>query len=240
MPAAALGHGAAQTQKRQGRHGGPVAFPADRRALPAGAVLRDLCRQDRSVPLQSRAARSWSTARRCRSWRRRPKGSASASRRSARPGISRAYFLGADDQGRDVAARLLYGGRNSLLIAGASTLICLILAAIVGLVAGFFGGCDRLGAVALPRRALGLSRLSAGDFALDRADQPRHRHRADFHQCRQPVAADLHHRHHLRALCGAADPRPGAVADAKASSCWPPSASACRRIASCCATSCPT
>ena len=31
------------------------------------------------------------------------------------------YFLGADGQGRDVAARLLYGGRNSLLIAGAST-----------------------------------------------------------------------------------------------------------------------
>ena len=26
------------------------------------------------------------------------------------------YFLGADDQGRDVAARLLYGGRNSLMI----------------------------------------------------------------------------------------------------------------------------
>jgi len=51
-----------------------------------------------------------------------------------------AYMLGADAQGRDVAARLLYGGRNSLLIAGASTLICLILAAIVGLVAGFFGG----------------------------------------------------------------------------------------------------
>src|SRR5499426_3823050 len=51
-----------------------------------------------------------------------------------------AYMLGADAQGRDVAARLLYGGRNSLLIAGASTVICLILAAIVGLVAGFFGG----------------------------------------------------------------------------------------------------
>ena len=28
------------------------------------------------------------------------------------------YFLGADSQGRDVAARLLYGGRNSLLIGG--------------------------------------------------------------------------------------------------------------------------
>jgi len=50
------------------------------------------------------------------------------------------YLLGADDQGRDVAARLLYGGRNSLLIAGAATVICLFLAAIVGLAAGFFGG----------------------------------------------------------------------------------------------------
>jgi peptide/nickel transport system permease protein len=51
-----------------------------------------------------------------------------------------AYMLGADSQGRDVAARLLYGGRNSLLIASTATLICLFLAAIVGLVAGFFGG----------------------------------------------------------------------------------------------------
>jgi len=51
-----------------------------------------------------------------------------------------AYMLGADSQGRDVAARLLHGGRNSLLIAGASTMICLFLAAIVGLATGFFGG----------------------------------------------------------------------------------------------------
>lgn len=50
------------------------------------------------------------------------------------------YFLGADNQGRDVMARLLYGGRNSLLIAGASTIITLLAATIVGLVAGFFGG----------------------------------------------------------------------------------------------------
>ena len=52
----------------------------------------------------------------------------------------RAYFLGADGQGRDVAARLLYGGRNSLLIAGMATAICLILAGLLGLTAGFFGG----------------------------------------------------------------------------------------------------
>ena len=50
------------------------------------------------------------------------------------------YFLGADNQGRDVAARLLYGGRNSLLIAGSATLICLVLATVIGLAAGFFGG----------------------------------------------------------------------------------------------------
>jgi peptide/nickel transport system permease protein len=50
------------------------------------------------------------------------------------------YLLGADNQGRDVAARLLYGGRNSLLIGAASAFITCFLATIVGLVAGFFGG----------------------------------------------------------------------------------------------------
>ncbi|MFT4149137.1 MAG: ABC transporter permease [Paracoccaceae bacterium] len=50
------------------------------------------------------------------------------------------YFLGADSQGRDVAARLLYGGQNSLLIAGAATLLCLFCAAVIGIVAGYTGG----------------------------------------------------------------------------------------------------
>lgn len=50
------------------------------------------------------------------------------------------YFLGADSQGRDVAARLLYGGQNSLIIAGGATVICLFFAAIIGVVAGFSGG----------------------------------------------------------------------------------------------------
>jgi peptide/nickel transport system permease protein len=50
------------------------------------------------------------------------------------------YFLGADDQGRDVAARLLYGGRNSLLIGVAAALLTCIVATVVGLLAGFFGG----------------------------------------------------------------------------------------------------
>ena len=50
------------------------------------------------------------------------------------------YLLGADTQGRDVAARLLYGGRNSLLIAGSATVLCLILATIIGVTAGFLDG----------------------------------------------------------------------------------------------------
>jgi peptide/nickel transport system permease protein len=50
------------------------------------------------------------------------------------------YFLGADNQGRDVAARLLYGGRNSLLIGFFAALVTCVLGTAVGIVAGFFGG----------------------------------------------------------------------------------------------------
>jgi peptide/nickel transport system permease protein len=50
------------------------------------------------------------------------------------------YLLGADNQGRDVAARLLYGGRNSLLIGMAAALLTCVFATVIGLVAGFFGG----------------------------------------------------------------------------------------------------
>ncbi|WP_352800212.1 ABC transporter permease [Mesorhizobium sp. M0320] len=50
------------------------------------------------------------------------------------------YFLGADNQGRDVAARMFYGGRSSLLIAAAATLLCLTLAGLVGFVSGYWGG----------------------------------------------------------------------------------------------------
>jgi peptide/nickel transport system permease protein len=50
------------------------------------------------------------------------------------------YFLGADNQGRDVMARLLYGGRNSLLIGISSALICCVAATLLGVLAGYFGG----------------------------------------------------------------------------------------------------
>jgi peptide/nickel transport system permease protein len=56
----------------------------------------------------------------------------------------RGYFLGADGQGRDVMARLLYGGRNTLLIGLSAGVICILLALLIGVVAGYRKGwiCD--------------------------------------------------------------------------------------------------
>ncbi len=50
------------------------------------------------------------------------------------------YALGADAQGRDVASRLLCGGRNSLMIASAAALLGLTLATFLSLWAGYAGG----------------------------------------------------------------------------------------------------
>ena len=50
------------------------------------------------------------------------------------------FFLGADQNGRDIAVRLLYGGRNSLEVGAIATLITMIFATFVGIVAGYFRG----------------------------------------------------------------------------------------------------
>jgi peptide/nickel transport system permease protein len=50
------------------------------------------------------------------------------------------YILGADELGRDVGTRLLYGGRNSLFIGVTSAGICTILSVILALLAAYFGG----------------------------------------------------------------------------------------------------
>jgi peptide/nickel transport system permease protein len=50
------------------------------------------------------------------------------------------YFLGADANGRDVMVRLLYGGRNSLLIGVGAALLTTLLSVAVGLTAGYFRG----------------------------------------------------------------------------------------------------
>ena len=50
------------------------------------------------------------------------------------------YFFGADANGRDTAVRLLYGGRNSLEIGAVATLITMLLAVVLGILAGFYRG----------------------------------------------------------------------------------------------------
>lgn len=50
------------------------------------------------------------------------------------------YLLGADENGRDLAVRLLYGARTTLLIGGGAVLLTLLVAVPLGLAAGYLGG----------------------------------------------------------------------------------------------------
>ena len=50
------------------------------------------------------------------------------------------FFLGADQNGRDVAVRLLYGGRNSLEVGAIAMAVTMIAATVLGILAGFFRG----------------------------------------------------------------------------------------------------
>src|SRR6266705_5253838 len=48
--------------------------------------------------------------------------------------------FGADNYGRDVWARLLYGGRVTLSLAGVAVIIIIAVSVSVGMVTGYFGG----------------------------------------------------------------------------------------------------
>ena len=65
---------------------------------------------------------------------RLPPGSA-----AAEGGIQR-YWLGSDDQGRDMLSAILYGLRISLTVGVSSTLLALACGLSLGLIAGYFGG----------------------------------------------------------------------------------------------------
>lgn len=64
----------------------------------------------------------------------------SLSEASALSKASPLFLLGADGFGRDAFSRLLYGARASLALAAASTVLALLLGALVGGVAGYTGG----------------------------------------------------------------------------------------------------
>jgi peptide/nickel transport system permease protein len=50
------------------------------------------------------------------------------------------FFMGADRNGRDIMVRLLYGGRNSLVIGLTAALITTVLSIVLGTLAGYFRG----------------------------------------------------------------------------------------------------
>ena len=56
------------------------------------------------------------------------------------PGLHGRYLLGADQNGRDVMVRLMYGGRTSIYIGMAAAAITTVLAVLVGLLCGFYRG----------------------------------------------------------------------------------------------------
>src|SRR5215217_6266933 len=56
------------------------------------------------------------------------------------PGLHGKFMLGADQNGRDVMVRLMYGGRTSIYVGLAAAAVTTILAVIVGLLAGYYRG----------------------------------------------------------------------------------------------------
>ncbi len=58
----------------------------------------------------------------------------------AKEGTAPGHVLGCDSNGRDMIARLAYGGWSSLVVATGAVLFGLIFGGILGLLAGFFGG----------------------------------------------------------------------------------------------------
>ncbi len=55
-------------------------------------------------------------------------------------GPSREHWLGTDNIGRDFLSRVLYGGRQSIVLALAATALSMALGFLVGLLAGYYGG----------------------------------------------------------------------------------------------------
>jgi len=53
---------------------------------------------------------------------------------------SQSHLFGTDALGRDVLSRMIYGGRQSLLVAFFATLMALVIGIVVGFLSGYYGG----------------------------------------------------------------------------------------------------
>jgi len=56
------------------------------------------------------------------------------------PDFSKRHYLGTDQLNRDILARLIYGGRNSLIFAAGYMLLSYLVGVIIGCAMGYFGG----------------------------------------------------------------------------------------------------
>lgn len=56
------------------------------------------------------------------------------------PPLDKGFWLGADNLGRDILSRLLYGGRITLMIAGLSVVFGALAGSLIGLFAGYYRG----------------------------------------------------------------------------------------------------
>ena len=143
------------------------------------------------------------------------------------PGEDPSFPLGSDTLGRDIAAGLFHGARESLLIGSVATVAAVVFGTAVGAVAGYFGGAVD---IVLMRLTELVQTLPPFLFAVvliailgPRIDDDRARARGD-----------------LLADRGAASARRVPPAFASASSCSPAWLWEWAMAASCCATSCRT
>lgn len=54
--------------------------------------------------------------------------------------IGRTYWLGTDEQGRDILSRIVWGSRISLLVGMATVIVSGLIGITIGIIAGYFGG----------------------------------------------------------------------------------------------------
>ncbi len=175
-----------------------------------GAVLREAHRAGRPVRVQRRPARRSWTARRCRSCSRNPSGLGST---PIGPTLGAPLLPRRRLQGRDVMARLLYGGRNSLDGLDRRRAADLADRDHARARRRLLRRLGRRGALALPRHPLGVPGLPAGDRALDGAAHCSGVQIGPVNARRRAVAvaADHHHRRRLRALRRAPGARRGVL-----------------------------
>ena len=76
------------------------------------------------------------------------------------------HLLGTDQLGRDLFARLLYGGRVSLSVSSLSVALSIIVGVGVGLVAGYYGGLVDAVLMRLTEAFLALPSLFVGLIVL--------------------------------------------------------------------------